>query len=125
MEFIVFDKFDESNTFAKMKVERLDDLNFGAVQVDAAGRVLSYNRMEAEITGKQAKDVLGKNFFTDIAPCTQEAGFHGRFTAGVAAGNLDVVFEWHLQGAPRMPTVQVHLKQGRSPGTYWIFTKRL
>jgi photoactive yellow protein len=125
MEFMVFDKFSESNIFAKMKVEHLNDLSFGAVLVNAAGYVLMFNRLEAEIAGISTNDLVGKNFFTDIAPCSDKADFRGRFDSGVAAGNLDVVFEWHLKGEPPMPTVQVHLKKGRSPGTYWIFTKRL
>jgi photoactive yellow protein len=124
MDMIKFGASDLANVFAKLPPEKLDELSFGVVQVDAAGKIYIFNRLEVEITGSAGKAVIGKNFFTDIAVCTDETGFRGRFDEGVRSGNLNVLFEWALDG-PRRDAVQVHLKAACEPDRYWIFTKRL
>nr|QQZ51415.1 PAS domain-containing protein [Phenylobacterium glaciei] len=57
----------------------IDKLAFGAIQLDRAGRVLQYNAMEGEITGRDPRATLGKNFFTEVAPCTNKPAFKGQF----------------------------------------------
>jgi photoactive yellow protein len=92
--------------------------------VDETGRILIYNQAEACIAGIEKKAALGRNFFTDVAVCTNESGFRGRFEAGVKAGSLDVLFEWHLAGE-NMPRVLVHVTKAARGNRYWICTKRL
>ncbi len=62
-----------------------DRLPFGIIEVDAHGRILAYNRWEQQLSGVAAAEVLGRNFFTEVAPCTGVAEFQGRFDALVAA----------------------------------------
>jgi photoactive yellow protein len=124
MQFVSFDADDLDNVFANSTAEELDQVPFGIVKVNRDGRILLFNTVEAQITGHTAGDVVDKNFFTDVAPCTNEGSFRGRFDEGVKKGNLNVVFEWHLDGKD-MPMVQVHMKAARTADTYWIFTKRL
>lgn len=64
--------------------ERYDALPFGVIQVDRDGRVLTYNRWEQELAGRTAAQVLGRNFFREVAPCTGVADFEGRFRQLVA-----------------------------------------
>lgn len=65
--------------------EDYDRLPFGIIEVDAQGRILAYNRWEQELSGAEASKVVGRNFFTEVAPCTGVAEFQGRFDALVAA----------------------------------------
>jgi photoactive yellow protein len=50
--------------------ETLDTLSFGLIKMDERGAVLHYNKAESEIAGIAREKTLGKHFFTQIAPCT-------------------------------------------------------
>lgn len=81
----------------------LDLLPYGIIVVDEAGRILYYNAREEQIAGRRREDVLGKNFFKEVAPCTQVQEFHGRFeeamqTAGLVA---NFSFKFPFPGRPR------------------------
>ena len=120
-----FDSTDVQNVISRMSASEIDKLAFGAVQIDATGKVLSYNAAEGEITGRNPKDVLGKNFFKDVAPCTRSPKFEGVFIAGVKAGNLSVVFDYTFDYKMKPTQVRVHMKKALSGETYWIFVKRI
>ncbi|TVP43010.1 MAG: PAS domain-containing protein [Gemmatimonadales bacterium] len=79
--------------------ESFDDLPFGIVEVDAQGRVLTYNKWEEELADRSRSQTLGRNFFSEVAPCTGVAEFEGRFRELVAAGvpareQLDFLFRF-------------------------------
>lgn len=57
----------------------LDLLPYGIIVTDRDGIVLYYNHREEQIAGRAREDVVGRNFFTDIAPCTQVRSFQQRF----------------------------------------------
>jgi photoactive yellow protein len=57
----------------------LDDLPFGAIVLAQDGTVLAYNRAEGELASRNPSEVIGRNFFTDIAPCTSVQAFRGTF----------------------------------------------
>lgn len=57
----------------------LDDLPFGVIFLAADGTVLAYNRAEGELAGRDPREVVGRNFFRDIAPCTSVQAFQGTF----------------------------------------------
>ena len=59
--------------------EELDALPYGIITVDQQGTVIHYSRQEQELSGKRDSDVKGKNFFTEVAPCTAVKEFQGRF----------------------------------------------
>jgi photoactive yellow protein len=74
---VVFGKEDLENVLARMNESQFNQLAFGAVEVDAAGRILKYNLTEGAITGRDPKRVIGKNFFLEVAPCTNRPEFKG------------------------------------------------
>lgn len=59
--------------------KQLDELPFGVIDLDSNATVLAYNRTEANLARLQAENVIGKNFFTEVAPCTAVQEFQGRF----------------------------------------------
>ena len=125
MEVISFGSQDVVKAIGKMDSKGLDQLAFGAIKLDADGRVLSYNAAEGAITGRDPKDVIGKNFFKDVAPCTSTPEFLGKFQAGVKADNLNVLFEYVFDYNMKPTKVKVHMKRAINGGSYWIFVKRL
>jgi photoactive yellow protein len=66
----------------------LQTLPFGAIVIDLEGTILSYNQYEAALSHLDAKRVIGKNFFRDIAPCTGVAAFEGRMRDFAASPEL-------------------------------------
>ena len=101
----------------------LDRLPFGTIQLDREGTVLSYNRAEAELTGRDPRRVVGRNFFEQVAPCTNVREFAGRFREGVAKGELHAVFPYRFdfEMAPRDVTVTLFYSQTTS--TAWVFVR--
>jgi len=72
--------------------EAADAQPFGLIRLDRRGRVLSYNTYEERLAKLARADVLGKNFFFEIAPCTRVREFYGRFLDGVERGALRTTF---------------------------------
>jgi photoactive yellow protein len=109
----------------RLSPEDLDRLPYGAIQVDGDGVIRFYNRAEARLSGRDRDRVLGRNFFLDVAPCTNMPSFFGRFREGVDAGALDVGFDYVF--AFRMAPVRVHIRMcgPTDEGLYWILVEPL
>lgn len=125
MELVSFGADDIENTLSNMGDRQLDKLAFGAIELDANGNVLKYNAAEGEITGRDPKAVIGKNFFRDVAPCTGRPEFKGRFEKGVKSGNLNTMFEYTFDYKMQPTKVKVHMKKALVGDSYWVFVKRL
>jgi photoactive yellow protein len=125
LKTVAFGKSDVENVLAKMDDAQLNKLAFGAIELDAAGRILKYNAVEGAITGRDPKAVVGKNFFTEVAPCTNRPEFKGVFDAGVRGNNLNTLFEYVFDHQMKPTKVRIHMKRAISSGSYWIFVKRV
>ena len=108
-----------------MSDSELDNLAFGAIQLDKEGRILQYNQAEGQITGRDPSEVKGKNFFTEVAPCTNTDQFYGEFKKGVAANSLNSLFEYTFDYNMQPTRVKVHMKKAVTDDSYWVFVKRL
>ncbi len=73
------------NRIDSISEAELDSKPYGVIQLDGEGRVLRYNAFESQLSGLNQQKVIGKNFFTQIAPCTGVQEFYGRFKEGMAA----------------------------------------
>lgn len=124
-EMVQFEQDDIDNVLARLTTQQIDSLAFGAIQLDADGTVLSYSRRESEITHRDPNDVIGKNFFREVAPCTRRPEFYGRFEEGVRAGKLSVVFDYTFDYRMNPTRVRVHMKKAINGETYWVLVKRL
>jgi photoactive yellow protein len=87
----------------------LDALSFGAIEVDDDGAVVFYNRYESEFTGFAPGDVVGRSFFTDVAPCTHNPLFFGRFRAGLEEEEYDASLRYTLTYRLRPTLVNVRI----------------
>jgi photoactive yellow protein len=125
LNVVAFGKNDIENVLGKLSNVEIDKLAFGAVQLNGQGTILTYNAAEAGITGRSAANVLGKNFFRDVAPCTDAPNFKGVFDAGVKSGELNTMFEYLFDYNMAPTKVKIHMKKAISGDTFWIFVKRL
>lgn len=105
--------------------ERLDSLPFGAIKLDRDGTVLSYNLTESKLTGRDPQQCIGRNFFRDVAPCTNVKLFAGRYREGIERGDLHESFRYlfNFRMAP-MPVV-VTLFFHETSGCGWVFVRAL
>lgn len=103
-----------------MSQAELDKLDVGVIKVDDEGRILFYSRREAEFSGISKSEVEGRNFFTDVAPCTNNRLVYQPFREGVARNHLDLSVEYTF--SVQMPPTNVHLHLYRDPATAtnWI-----
>jgi photoactive yellow protein len=66
--------------------EQIDSLPFGLISVDFAGNIEQYNSYESRLARLSKERVVGRNFFSEVAPCTAVQDFQGRFERFVAQG---------------------------------------
>lgn len=100
--------------------DELDALPYGVIEVDLKGQVLAYNETEAKLAGKNAADVIGKNFFVDVAPCTNVESFARKFHDGIASGKLDDTFPFQFAFETGPVHVMVTLYHEDGAASAWI-----
>jgi photoactive yellow protein len=109
-----------------MTEEQLDALPFGAIQLDEHGQVMLYNRTEEQLAGRSRHDVIGRNFFTDIAPCTRVRSFYGAFQRGLERSELNEVFDFSFHFVSGTREVRIRMIYAASPKRgVWIFVTPL
>jgi photoactive yellow protein len=77
---------------SQLRHDELDAQPFGIIRLDTKGVILAFNAHEERASRRSRKSVLARNFFTEVAPCTQVKEFYGLFLAGMSEGRLDVTF---------------------------------
>lgn len=104
----------------RMTAEELDRAPYGMIQLDATGRVLNYNAVESRLAALPKEDAIGKQFFTEIAPCTKVQEFYGRFKEGVIRETLDTSFRFHFAFKQNPRDVTVRLLYSKRTRTVWV-----
>ena len=107
-----------------MSVEQLDKLPIGAIQLDEKGTILRYNQTEGELSGRNPGKVVGRNFFTEVAPCTNVQEFAGRFQEGFAQKSLNAIFPYRFDFQMAPIDVWVRLFYSRNTDSAWVFVSR-
>jgi photoactive yellow protein len=114
---------EQLESISRMDEGELDGLPFGAIRLDANGTVLSYNSAESKLTGRDPKKVIGRNFFTEVAPCTNVQDFAGRFREGMAKKELHAIFPYRFDFKMAPRDVTVTLFYSNQTGTAWVFVR--
>lgn len=104
-----------------MSVADLDALPFGVIALDAAGRVESYNVTEGRYAGMSAEAVVGRHFFTAVAPCMNNALVAGRLESEAA---LDETIDYVLTFRMRPTRVRVRLVKSPASDHRYILIER-
>ncbi len=77
--------------------EQLDALPFGVVRMDLHGVVVNYNRSESELSGLPPARVIGREFFEQVAPCTNNFLVAERFKEDSVDDQIDYVFTFKMK----------------------------
>ncbi len=97
-----------------MGEQELDELPVGVITLDLHGKILRYNKMEAEMAKLDQQSQLGKDFFKEVAPCTANPEFQGRFealTAKAGGGTEKFDYTFKFSWGPQ----RVHIIFVRKP----------
>ena len=86
-----------------------DACDFGIVETDDTGCIRMYNRWEQALAGITQDQAIGRNFFSDVAPCTNNRLFLGRFRQGVQTGMLDVASNYTFTYKIKPTAVAIHM----------------
>jgi photoactive yellow protein len=103
--------------------KELDGLPHGAIQLDPSGKILKFNAYESALSNLAKEAVVGKNFFKDVAPCTDVQEFHGRFKKGVAEKKLHEKFRYHFAFKQQPRDVIVTLFFSDPTNSVWVFVQ--
>lgn len=104
----------------EMAPAELDALPYGMIQLDASGRILRFNAVEARLSSLPQEQQIGKHFFTEVAPCTKVQQFYGRFLDGVRHEALDTSFRFHFAFKQDPRDVIIRLFYSRRSRTVWV-----
>lgn len=124
MEVIKFGSDDLENRLAT-DPSRAELLPFGAILVDQQGEVLRFNHVESGISGRNTADVVGRNFFNDVAPCAKGQVFYNHFFRAVADGHVNTMFDYQFDYKMKATNVRIHMKSADASRGIWIFIKRV
>ncbi len=119
-----FGEDDIANVLARLSNDEIDQLTFGAIQLDIAGRVVGFNLTEAGLVGRSREEVMGRMFFDEIAPCTRRPEFRGRFQ-DIVTGKIDgALFEYTFDYKMNPTRVYVHMKRALDGQLVWVLVRR-
>jgi photoactive yellow protein len=124
MEILPFGSNDIDNILQR-EPQRAESLPFGAVLLDRKGTILRYNQAESLLVQRAVADVIGKDFFNDIAPCAKGKRFHGEFLKFRRTGAVDTLFDYEFDYKMQRLKVKIHLKSQPDGQSCWIFVKRI
>ncbi|MFP4373254.1 MAG: PAS domain-containing protein [Spirochaetaceae bacterium] len=92
---------DLARRLDELDAAALDRLEFGVVRMDRAGTVVAYNTAEAELSGLAAAGVVGRDFFVQVAPCTNNHLVAQRYRDEEELDDwIDYVFTFRMRPTP-------------------------
>jgi len=95
-----FARADIAATLVVTQDADLDSLDFGVVEMDLSGKVLRYNATESRFSGLAAARVVGRRFFTEVAPCSDNAMVAHRFNQPVVDETVRYTFALKMKPVP-------------------------
>jgi photoactive yellow protein len=116
--------FSATDLFDKLQAAsdaELTDAPFGVVRFDEQGTVTLYNNWESGLSGLSPDGAVGRSFFEDIAPCTNNFLVAERYTDAAELDEMvNYTFTWKMN--PTRVRLRM-LRQGAS-ARYLIVERR-
>jgi photoactive yellow protein len=118
---------DAAQVLDMLTDQQLDQVPFGAIKLDKDAKILRYNRVEGEITGRDPSAVVGRNFFLDLAACGVGPLFWGRFKQGIMKPSYDEIFPYVFYHEMPETAMLVRMTLSRVVGgkSMWIMVRRI
>ncbi len=123
MTVFAYEDGDADNPLCGIAADEISRLPFGAAELNRDGKVVAYNDTEPDDGGPARGPLTGRDFFAEVARWAGASRVAEEFRKGVAANDLNVVFDCAVERLPYK--VRIHLKISPILGTYWVFIKKL
>jgi photoactive yellow protein len=107
----------------ELNEQELDTQPFGIIRLDREGVVLSYNLYEESRARRRRENVIGKNFFAEVAPCTRVQEFYGNFLKGVAQRKLNATFGFVFPFPHGDRNVDISLYYKEKDDSIWVLIR--
>lgn len=91
--------------------EQLNALPYGVVKMTHNGIIKGYNQAQSDLTTRLADDVIGQDFFNDVAPCTNHYMVSEQFKMHTT---LDKMLHYTFSHNMIPTTVKLRLLKGKS-----------
>jgi len=111
---------------SRLSQEEIDRLPFGHIALDPEGTVLRFNAHEARKSGLDPRNVVGRSFFREVAPCTSVQAFAGRYeqmVRGECSTAQRFRYVFRFRGSERL--VQIFLSYLPARGEGLIIVREL
>ena len=102
-------------------VVELDTLPYGVIAMSLDGTVEAYNLTESKLAGLTPERVIGKNFFSSVAPCTNNFMVAHRFQT---EADLDVVIDYVLTLRMTPRKVQMRMLRRHDASRMFLIIQR-
>jgi photoactive yellow protein len=102
----------------------LDALPFGMIQLDRTGKILKFNRTEANLARINQERQVGRNFFDDVAPCTKVREFYGRFQEGLDKRSLYETFGFVFKFDHGWRNVAITMMYSEKTDSVWVLVSQ-
>ncbi len=115
--------FDDSaiiDGLTKLDEAELDELAFGVVGLDGDNMVELYNAYEMRCSGLPRNIVVGRHFFSDVAPCMNNYMVAER----LEEAPLDIMLPYILTFRMRPTPVRLRLLHASGASRRWVLIAR-
>ncbi len=120
----LFPGWEKLEQGAPIAQAELDALPYGAIELSPTGTILQYSATEAKLSGRDPQKVLGRNFFTQVAPCTDVQEFAGKFRKGVAQKQLNEVIPFRFYFVSHTLDVWVRFFFSQATDSAWVLVQK-
>lgn len=109
-----------------LAADLLEELPMGVIVVDAEGKVVLFNRYEERMAQRRREDVVGRSFFTEVAPSMRLRELAEPFARGIDEGglhqDLELSFPFPFHERPRDVLVRLRpqLLDGKLHGVFFL-----
>jgi len=119
------ERYNIDDVMTKLDRNEIANLPYGGVELDRNGTIMFYNQAEADICNRDSRGMAGKNFFREVAPCTNRPEFKGRFDEIVSGAKGMAMFDYTFDYNMKPTRVSIQMKKSIQGDTIWIFVKRI
>ena len=117
----LFDQDDLLQVLEAASHEALEAAPFGVIGMERDGTVSQYNAAESRLAGLSPGRVLGRHFFSAVAPCTNNFMVAQRFETEPA---LDAIIDYVFTLRMRPTAVRLRLLKGPGARRMYLLVQR-
>jgi photoactive yellow protein len=114
-----FDSSDLLQWLETNSESEYDTMDFGIVRMDHEGTVVAYNLAQSNLSGMKKEQVLGKHFFKQVSPCTNNFMVAGKYNVP----ELDETIPYMLTYVTKPVKVTLRLIKSPDGHQYLLSTK--